>query len=277
MQENLPVTTIIRPKKLFSIKDITELWKYRELLYFFTWRDLKVRYKQTIVGAGWAIFQPFITMVVFSVFFGGLAKIPSDGVPYPIFVYVGLIFWQFFSSALSDTSNTLIANQAIITKVYFPRLILPIASVMTKVVDFVIASLILVVLMFYYKYIPNLTGIIIMPLLLVITFMTAVGGGLVLAAINVKYRDVRYALPFMIQILLFITPVIYPASIAGEYSKILALNPMMGVIQNARAALLGTTPINWLLIEISIISSIVLLIIGIYVFKKVERHFADIV
>lgn len=277
MQETLPITTVIRPKKLFSIKDITELWKYRELLYFFTWRDLKVRYKQTAIGAGWAIFQPFITMVVFSIFFGGLAKIPSDGVPYPIFVYVGLIFWQFFSSALSDTSNTLVTNQAIITKVYFPRLILPIASVMTKVVDFFIASIILVGLMIYYQYLPNLSGLLILPLLLIITFMTAVGGGLVLAAINVKYRDVRYALPFLIQILLFLTPVIYPASIAGKYSKILALNPMMGVIQNARAALLGTTPLNWTLILISIVASIILLVIGTYVFKKVERYFADIV
>mgnify|MGYP001617840960 CR=1 FL=1 len=142
MQENIPIT-IIRPKKLFSLKDITELWKYKELLYFFTWRDLKVRYKQTIVGVGWAIFQPFMTMVVFSVFFGGLAKIPSDGIPYPIFVYTGLLFWQFFSSALGDTSNCLIANQAIITKVYFPRLILPLSSVLTKLVDFVIAAIIL--------------------------------------------------------------------------------------------------------------------------------------
>lgn len=271
------VLTTIRPKKLFSVKDITEIWKYRELLFFFTWRDLKVRYKQTIIGAGWAIFQPFITMVVFSVFFGGLAKIPSDGVPYPIFVYVGLIFWQFFSSALSDTSNTLLNNQAIITKVYFPRLILPIASVMTKIVDFVIAAVILVGLMIYYKYLPNLSGLLILPLLLLISFMSAVGGGLFLAAINVKYRDVRYALPFLIQIMLFLTPVIYPASIAGQYSKILALNPMMGVIQNARAALLGTTPINWVLIGISVLASAVLLIAGVYVFKKVERYFADII
>ncbi len=271
------VLTIIRPKKLFSVKDITEVWKYRELLFFFTWRDLKVRYKQTMIGAGWAIFQPFITMVVFSIFFGGLAKIPSDGVPYPIFVYVGLIFWQFFSSALSDTSNTLISNQAIITKVYFPRLILPIASVMTKIVDFLIASIILVGLMIYYQYLPNLYGLLLLPVLLLISFMSAVGGGLFLAAINVKYRDVRYALPFLIQIMLFLTPVIYPASIAGKYSKILALNPMMGVIQNARAALLGTTPINWTLILISVVASAVLLIVGVYVFKKVERYFADII
>lgn len=269
--------TIIRPKKIFHLSDLGELWQYRELLYFFSWRDLKVRYKQTAIGAGWAIFQPFITMVVFSIFFGGLAKIPSDNVPYPIFVYVGLVFWQFFSSALSDTSSSLITNQAIITKVYFPRLILPISSVITKFVDFIIASMILIGLMFYYGYTPNLSGVLILPILLIITFMAAVGGGLVLAAINVKYRDVRYALPFFIQILLFLTPVIYPASIAGKYSYLLALNPMTGVIQNARAALLGTAPINWTLIGISFISCLILLLIGIFIFKKIERYFADIV
>ncbi len=269
--------TIIRPKKIFHISDLRELWQYRELLYFFTWRDLKVRYKQTAIGAGWAIFQPFVTMVVFSVFFGGLAKIPSDNVPYPIFVYVGLIFWQFFSSALSDTSSSLITNQSIITKVYFPRLILPISSVITKFVDFIIASIILIGLMFYYGYTPNISGVLILPILLIITFMAAIGGGLILAAINVKYRDVRYALPFFIQILLFLTPVIYPASIAGKYSYLLALNPMTGVIQNARAALLGTAPINWLLILISFISCFVLLFLGIFIFKKIERYFADIV
>jgi lipopolysaccharide transport system permease protein len=269
--------TIIRPKKIFHLRDLRELWQYRELLFFFTWRDLKVRYKQTAIGAAWAIFQPFITMIVFSVFFGGLAKIPSDGVPYPIFVYTGLLFWQFFSSALSDTSNTLVSNQSIITKVYFPRLILPIASVITKLVDFAVAALIMVGLMIYYGYMPNLVGFLLVPLLLFISFMAAVGGGLFLAAINVKYRDVKFALPFFIQILLFVTPVIYPASIAGKYSKILAINPMMGVIQNARAALLGTAPINWTLIGISLIGCAVLMVVGIYVFKKVERYFADIV
>ena len=269
--------TVIRPKKLFHLSDLKELWQYRELLYFFTWRDLKVRYKQTAIGAAWAIFQPLITMVVFTVFFGGLAKIPSDGVPYPIFVYVGLLFWQFFSSALSDTSNVLITNQSIITKVYFPRLILPISTVLTKLVDFAIATVVLIGLMIYYGYLPHLSGLLIMPLLLIISFMAAVGGGLILASINVKYRDVRYVLPFFIQILLFITPVIYPASIAGVYSKFLAINPMMGVIQNARAALLGTAPINWILVIISFIACLVLLFMGIYIFKKTERHFADII
>jgi len=269
--------TVIKPRKTFSLKDIKELWQYRELLYFFSWRDLKVRYKQTFIGVAWAIFQPFITMVVFSIFFGGLAKMPSDGVPYPIFVYVGLLFWQFFSSALSDTSMSLISNQAIITKVYFPRLILPISGVITKLVDFIIATLILVGLMFYYGYMPHISGLLILPLLLVITFMASIGLGLFLASVNVKYRDVRYALPFFIQILLFVTPVIYPASIAGKFSFLLAINPMMGVIQSARAAILGTAPINWLLIEISLVGTLLLMIFGIYIFKKTERYFADII
>jgi lipopolysaccharide transport system permease protein len=269
--------TVIRPKKIFSLEDIREVWRYKELLYFFVWRDLKVRYKQTFIGVAWAIFQPFITMVVFSVFFGGLAKIPSDGVPYPIFVYVGLLFWQFFSSALSDTSNALISNQAIVTKVYFPRLILPISSVVTKFIDFAVATLILVGLMIYYGYMPHISGLLIIPLLLLITFMASVGIGLFLASINVKYRDVRYALPFFIQIMLFLTPVIYPASIAGKYSFILALNPMMGVIQGARAALLGTTPINWALINISLVGTLILMVFGVYIFKKTERYFADII
>ena len=274
-QTQLPIT-IIRPKKTFSLNDFREIWNYRELLYFFTWRDLKVRYKQTFIGAAWAILQPFITMVVFTVFFGKLAQMPSDGVPYPIFVYVGLLFWQFFSSALSETSNTLIANQSIITKVYFPRLILPLSAVLTKFVDFLIASFILIGLMFYYGYTPHLLGFLLIPILLIITFMASVGSGLCLASINVKYRDVRYALPFFIQILLFITPVIYPASIAGKYSWVLALNPMTGVIQSARATLLGTTPINCLLLFISFLVCLDILSIGIFYFKKVERYFADI-
>jgi lipopolysaccharide transport system permease protein len=196
---------------------------------------------------------------------------------YPIFVYTGLLFWQFFSSALSDTSNVLINNQSIITKVYFPRLLLPLSSVATKFIDFIIASIILVGMMIYYGYTPHLYGLLIIPLLLFITFMASVGLGLFLASINVKYRDVRYALPFFIQILMFVTPVIYPAGVLGKYSWILALNPMMGVIQSARAALLGTTVLNWTLIIISFIATFVLLLIGIYVFKKTERYFADII
>ncbi|PIR38188.1 MAG: phosphate ABC transporter permease [Candidatus Zambryskibacteria bacterium CG10_big_fil_rev_8_21_14_0_10_42_12] len=269
--------TVIRPKKTFSLRDIKELWDYRGLLYFLSWRDIKVRYKQTAIGGLWAILQPFVTMVIFTIFFGKLAGIPSDGVPYPIFVYVGLLFWQFFSSALSDTSMALIANQSIVTKVYFPRLILPVSAVITKFVDFILASIILVGMMFYYHYVPSLTGILILPVLLLITFFVAVGAGLFLSAVNVKYRDVRYALPFFIQLLLFVTPVIYPASIAGKYSWILALNPMMGVVQTARAGLLHTTPINWALLLLSSTVCIVIMIIGIAYFKKVESYFADII
>lgn len=269
--------TIIRPKKTFSLRDLKELWDYKELMYFFVWRDFKVRYKQTIVGIGWAIFQPFMTMVVFSLFFGRLLKIPSDGIPYPIFVYTGLLFWQFFSSALSETSSTLTSNQAIITKVYFPRLILPLSSVATKLVDFAIASVILAGMMVYYGYAPHLMGLFMLPVLLTITFMASVGGGLFLAAVNVKYRDVRFVLPYFVQLLLFLTPVIYPASIAGKYSWILALNPMMGVIQTARASILGATKINWILLTDSLVVCAVLLVIGIIYFKKVERYFADIV
>jgi len=270
-------TTVIRPKKLFSFSDLKEVWDYRELLYFFTWRDLKVRYKQTAIGALWAIFQPFMTMVVFTVFFGQMLGVASDGVPYPIFVYTGLLFWQFFSSALSDTSNVLITNQPIITKVYFPRLLLPLSSVATKFVDFAVASIILIGMMFYYGYTPNLVGLLLIPLLLLITFMASVGLGLFMASINVKYRDVRYVLPFFIQILMFVTPVIYPAGVLGKYSWVLALNPMMGVIQSARAALLGTTVLNWTLVGLSLLGTTVLLLVGIYTFKKTERYFADLI
>jgi len=274
----MPEITIIKPKKKFSIlTDLKEIWVFKDLFYFLSWRDIKVKYKQTMIGIAWAIFQPFTTMIIFSVFFGNFAKIPSDGIPYPIFVYTGLLLWQFFSSSLSETSNCLISNKDIVTKVYFPRLILPISATITKFVDFFIASIILVGLMAYYNYLPNLGGLLILPLLLLITFMTALGAGLLLASINVKYRDVRYVLPFFIQTLLFVTPVIYPASIAGKYSKFLALNPMTGVIKAARAAILGNAPINWFLLGISALASIVLLIVGYIFFKKTEHYFADIV
>jgi len=269
-------TTVIKPKKRFSLQDLKEIWQYKELLYFFTWRDFKVRYKQTAIGILWALLQPFTTMVVFSIFFGRLAKMPSDGIPYPIFVYVGLLLWLFFSTALSEASSSLVANKMIITKVYFPRLILPISSTITRFVDFLIASGILVVLMIYYHYTPNLVGLLILPLLLIITFIVSIGLGMLLAAINVKYRDVRYALPFFIQTLLFVTPVIYPTSIAGQYSWLLAINPMTGVIKAARAAILGNAPINWELLGISALTGIVILVIGVLYFKKTERYFADI-
>ena len=267
---------VIRPKKTLSFDDFREVWRYRGLLYFFTWRDLKVRYKQTAIGVAWAIFQPFMAMVVFSIFFGGLAKIPSDGVPYPIFVYTGLLFWQFFSSALGEVSGSMVGNRAIITKVYFPRLILPLSSLLTGLVDFLVASVVLVGLMIYYNFIPYLANLLVLPLLLVMTFFAALGGGLFLAAINVKYRDVRYVLPYFLQMMLFITPVIYPASLAGKYSWILSINPLTGIIKAARAAVLSTEPINWLLLGISGIAIAVMLVVGYVVFKNTEGYFADL-
>ena len=269
--------TIIKPRTAFDFSDLKEIWEYRELLYFFTWRDLKVRYKQTFIGVSWAVFQPLITMIVFSVFFGKLANMPSDDIPYPIFVYVGLLLWQFFSGSLTQISNSFVDHKNIITKVYFPRIIMPISATITKFVDFLIASVILVGLMIYYGYLPNLSGILILPFLLFITFIAALGLGLFLASLNVKYRDVRYILPFFIQLGLFITPVIYPASITGIWSWFLAMNPMTGVIKAARAALLGNFPINWPLLGISTFACIFMLFIGYYYFRKTEEFFADIV
>ena len=270
-------TTIIRPKKSFSLDDLKEVWQYKELLFFFVWRDFKVKYKQTIIGVAWAIIQPFTTMVIFSVIFGTLAKIPSDGVPYPIFVYTGLLFWQMFAGALGSVSSTFVSNASIITKVYFPRIILTIADSANQIVDFFFASIVLVFLMFYYGYFPHMEGLLVLPLLMILTLMTAMGGGLVLASLNVKYRDVRYAIPFVMQMLIFVTPVIYPASIAGKYSWILAINPMTGVIKAARGSLLGTEPVNWLLLGISFVAVSIVLAIGIVFFKQTERYFADIV
>lgn len=269
--------TVIKPVKTINWRGLKEIWQYRELLYFFAWRDIKVRYKQTAIGILWAIFQPLVAMAVFSIFFGYFARIPSDDIPYPIFVYVGLLLWQFFSGSVSEVANSMVDNKDIITKVYFPRLILPIAVVLTKFLDFLIASVILVGLMAYYQYLPLLSGLAILPLLLLIAFLAALGLGLFLASINVKYRDVRYALPFFIQMLFFVTPVIYPASLSGIYSWFLAMNPMTGVIKTARGAILGTFPINWQQLLISGLASLFLLLLGLYYFKKQEKEFADIV
>ncbi len=270
-------TIIIKSKKNFSLNNIIDFWQYRGLLYFFAWRDIKVRYKQTAIGVLWAFFQPLIAMIIFSVFFGKFAKMPSDDIPYPIFVYVGLLLWQFFSGSVSEVSNSLVDNKDIITKVYFPRIILPISAVITKFIDFLIASVILVGLMIYYNYSPNLAGFFILPLLLAITFMAALGLGLFLSALNVKYRDVHYVLPFFIQMMFFITPVIYPASLTGIYSWFLAMNPMTGVIKAARAALLGNFSLNWPQLLISGVACLAILIFGYIYFKKTEKYFADIV
>jgi len=269
---------IIRPKNKWWELNWKEIWLFRDLFYFLTWRDVKVKYKQTAVGALWAIFQPFITMIVFTIFFGKLAQMPSDGIPYPIFVYTGLLFWTLFNTGLSSASNSFVANERIITKIYFPRIILPVSSIITSMVDFLIASVILAGMMIYYNYAPSLVGLLLIPFLILITMFSAAGIGLFFASINVKYRDVRFVLPFFIQMLLFITPVIYPASIAPDKLRwILGLNPMSGVIDAARAGILGTRDIDWLLLGVSIISMIFYCIVGYFYFKKTERYFADII
>jgi len=269
---------IIKPKNKWWQLDLKEIWQFRDLFYFFTWRDLKVKYKQTAVGVAWAIFQPFITMVIFSIFFGRLAKMPSDGIPYPIFVYTGLLFWLLFSSGLASVSGVFIANEKIVTKIYFPRIILPISSIITNVVDFFIASVVLIGMMIYYQYTPSLVGLLLVVPLVLMSVFSVLGIGLFFGALNVKYRDVRFVLPFFIQILMFVTPVIYPVSIAPEkYKWLLGINPMSGIIDTARAGLLGTGNIDWTLLGVSAISMCIYCIIGFFYFKKVERYFADVI
>lgn len=269
---------IIKPKNKWWKLDWKEIWLFRDLFYFLTWRDIKVKYKQTVIGALWAIFQPFVTMVVFTIFFGKLAKMPSDGIPYPIFVYTGLIFWTLFSSGLSHASSTFMENEKIVTKVYFPRIILPVSAIITNIVDFFIASVILIGMMFYFHYSPSIVGILILPVLILMTIFSTLGIGLLFGSLNVKYRDVRFVLPFFIQLLMFVTPVIYPASVVtGEYRWILGLNPMSGVIDTARAGILGTNEIDWLLLGVSAVSMFVYCVLGYFYFKKVERYFADVI
>ncbi len=270
--------TVIKPKKGLANLDFKELWSYRELFYFFAWRDIKLRYKQTIFGIGWAVMQPLITMVVFTIVFGKLANMPSDNIPYPIFVYAGLLFWNIFSTGLSSASGTLIVSTNIIQKVYLPKIILPAASIIASLVDFLFASLIFGGIILYYGFVPHFQGLLFLPLLLVITVFTTLGLGWFFAAVNVKYRDVRYALPFFIQLLIFITPVIYPVSIVPKaYQWILSLNPMTGAIETFKAGFLGATSINWQSLAISAGMSIIFLIFGLLYFLKTEKTFADII
>ena len=268
---------IIEPETGWLPLDLKEVWNHRELLYFLTKRDIKVRYKQTFLGGLWAIIQPFLTMVVFTLFFGRLAKMPSDGIPYPIFVYAGVLPWSYFANALSTSGNSLVGNATLISKVYFPRLIIPASASLAGLLDFFVALLVLGAMMAYYHYIPNL-GIFLFPLLVGLTFLCAVGVGLWLSALNVQYRDIRYAIPFIIQLWMFLSPVIYPVSIVEEqYRWLLALNPMGGVIKAYRASLLGHQPIDWFLLSLSTAIILILLLSGLYYFRRMERTFADIV
>jgi len=277
MRETAPSITIIEPKTGLVPVDFREIWNYRELLYFLTKRDIKVRYKQTVLGGLWAVIQPAFTMLVFTLFFGRLAKMPSDGLPYPIFVYAGLLPWTYFANAVSASGNSLVGSSNLITKVYFPRIVVPASAALAGLLDFFIALFVLAALMIWYQFLPG-PAILLFPFLVALTFLCAVGVGLWLSALNVQYRDIRYAIPFLIQVWMFVSPVIYPVSLVhGNYQWLLALNPMGGVIHAYRASLLGHQPIDWGLLGLSTLIILALFLGGLYYFRRMEKVFADVV
>ena len=271
----VPVT-IIRPLYGWLPIDLKELWEYRELVYTFAMRDVKVRYKQTALGAAWAVIQPFMMMVVFTIFFGKLAKIPSEGIPYPLFSYVALLPWTLFSEGITRSTNSMITNANIMTKVYFPRLVMPLSGILSPLIDFMIAFVILIAMMLYYGFVPTI-NIVWLPVFILLALMTSLGVGLWLSAFNVQYRDFQYTLPFLIQLWLFASPVAYPSNLLPESSRwIYGLNPMAGVIEGFRWSLLDTNPPSTM-IAFSFVIVIVLLISGAYYFKRMEKIFADVV
>jgi len=272
----VPVT-VIRPSRGWISLNLRDLWEYRELLYFLTWRDIKVRYKQTVLGAAWAIIQPFFTMVVFSLFFGKLAKMPSDDIPYPIFSYAALVPWTFFANGLSQSSTSLVASANLIKKVYFPRLVVPVSAVISGGVDFVLAFVVLLGMMLFYGIVP--TAVVVwLPLLLLLALVTSLGVGLWLTAMNVQFRDVRYAVPFLVQAWMFATPIAYPSSLLDEpWRTLYGVNPMAGVVEGFRWALLGTETAPGPIILVSALVAVGLLISGTFYFRRMEKTFADVV
>jgi lipopolysaccharide transport system permease protein len=267
----------IVPAKGWVSLRLRELWEYRELLYFLVWRDIKVRYKQTALGAAWAIIQPVCTMVVFSLFFGKLAKMHSDGIPYPIFSYAALVPWTFFANGLNHASNSLVGSSNLLKKVYFPRLTIPIATVLSGIVDFGLAFLVLLALMPYYGMYPSM-NVIWLPLFLLLALITSLGVGLWLSALNVQFRDVRYIMPFLTQFWLFATPIAYSSSLLDEpWRTIYGLNPMVGVVEGFRWALTGTNAAPSGMILVSAVASLVVLAGGALYFRRMERTFADVV
>ena len=256
---------------------LREFWEYRELFYFLVWRDVKIRYKQTVLGAAWAVIQPFFMMIVFTIFFGKMAKMPSDGVPYPVFSYTALLPWTYFAGALAGSGNSLLGGANLVRKVYFPRAALPAASTLGGLVDFAIAFILLFGLMFYYDITPGF-GLLLWPALLIPLMLLALGMGMILASLNVKYRDIKYAIPFLIQTLLFVTPIIYPTSIAPErFRLLLSLNPLTGLIDAFRASALPDRTVDWSLLGLSVAISLVVFAAGAMYFRKTEREFADVI
>lgn len=264
------------PSKGWALPKLRELWEYRELLYFFVWRDIKVRYRQTVMGALWAIIQPFFTMVIFSLFFGRLAKIPSDGLPYPVFSYAALVPWTFFATALNQASNSLVASASMVKKIYFPRLSLPIATVLASVVDFVLAFIVLLGMMLYYGLVPTI-NVLWLPLFFLLALITSLGVSLWLSAMNVQFRDVHYTIPFLTQAWLFVTPIAYPSSLLSEpWRTLYGLNPMAGVVEGFRWALLGTDTAPGPMTLVSAVVAVILFISGAFYFRRMEQGFADI-
>ena len=277
----LPKDSVIEPPKGFMQVNWRELWAYRDLFLVLAWRDISVRYKQTVLGALWAILQPVMTMVVFTFIFNHMAGIESgNGIPYPIFLYTGLLLWQYFSATVNNSAQSMVANASLIQKVYFPRLVIPATGATTALTDLAVASAILVVMMMYYGFFPQLVGVVIIPLQLLIATFSALGVGLFLASLNVKYRDVRYALPFFINIGLYVTPVIYPVAMLDKYPVVkmlfLCLNPMASVINSARTGLLGNSPIEWNALLVALFVSIIYFLFGLFYFRRTESYFADI-
>ncbi|HEX6966023.1 MAG TPA: ABC transporter permease [Gemmatimonadaceae bacterium] len=275
-QDELPITRIEPSRGWVSLR-LHELVEYRELLFFLVWRDIKVRYKQTALGASWAIIQPFFTMVVFSLFFGKLAKVPSDGIPYPIFSYAALVPWTFFATGLTQASNSLVGSQNLIKKVYFPRLTIPIATVLSGVVDFVLAFVMLLGMMAFYHITPTVNTLW-LPFFLLLALATSLGAGLWLSAMNVQFRDVKYVVPFLTQFWMFATPVAYPSSLLhGAWRTVYGLNPMVGVVEGFRWALLGSGDAPDAMVVASSIAALVLLVSGAFYFRRMEKTFADVV
>jgi len=267
----------IEPPHGWAALELRELWLYRELLFFLAWRDIKLRYKQTALGAAWAILQPLLTMVIFSVIFGQLAKLPSDGIPYPIFTYAALLPWQLFSFALTNSSNSLINSQNLISKVYFPRLIIPLASTLAGLMDFAIAFLVLLGLMAYYHITPTM-AILYLPLFLILALLSALAVGVWLSALSVEYRDVRYIVPFLTQFWMYATPIAYASSLIPENWRLLyGLNPMTGVVEGFRWALLGIQTSGGSMILVSAAVVVVMFISGLYYFRRMENNFADVI
>ena len=275
--------TVIEPKKGWQLIDWRELREYRDLFYFLVWRDIKVLYKQTVLGFSWAIIRPVFSMIIFSVVFGGLASVPSDGVPYPIFAYAALLPWTYFSTAMTKANASLVSNINMLTKVYFPRRIIPMTSVLAGLVDFGIASLVLVGLMLWYGIAPTLY-VVLLPLLILLMILTAAGAGMWLSALTIQYRDVKHAMTFVAQLLMYAAPVVWPVSLItdkfpewGETLRLVyGLYPMAGVIEGFRASLLGTTPMPWDLIGIGTVSALVIAASGAMYFRRMERFFADV-